>query len=74
MTYSLVAKLNGRTVIFGQGNTNRTARCAGAWNAKQMGVTATKIVTSLPSKAIWFDKTTEYAEYCNREDKKLGLS
>lgn len=54
MMFSLVGKVNGAVVIFGQGNTFRTAAAAGAWNAKQMDVRATKVVTSLPKSAVWY--------------------
>jgi hypothetical protein len=62
--FSLIAKIGSKTVIFGQGNTFRTAKAAGAWNAKKMGVAQTKVVPSVPASAVWFDQTPEYAAAC----------
>jgi hypothetical protein len=59
MELCLVAKVQGRTVIFGLGNTKSTAWAAGRWNAKEMGITdGLKLVkeSMLPKDAIWFDK------------------
>lgn len=70
MQYYLVAKVNGRTVIFGMGNTPSTAKVADGWNAREMGVEGTKVVHGEPPCARWFDSTPEYAQWCEKEDAK----
>jgi len=58
MNYYMIGKVQGQPVIFGSGNTNRTAKAAGTYNAKKFGV-PTKIVTTLPAKAVWFTTLPE---------------
>lgn len=52
----LIGELNGKTVIFGVGNTIGTARAAGMWNAMDAGVDDFGVVpeSRLPKGAVWF--------------------
>ena len=57
MNFYLVGELNGKKVIFGQGNTTRTALAAGKWNATKRGVDHTSVMSEnrLPKTAVWYD-------------------
>lgn len=55
----LIGELNGKTAIFGMGNTIGTARAAGMWNAMNAGLGLDDFwivpETRLPKGAVWFD-------------------
>lgn len=57
MNFYLVGEINGQKVIFGQGNTTRTALAAGKWNATKRGVDHTIVMSEnrLPKTAVWYD-------------------
>jgi hypothetical protein len=58
MNYFLVGDLNNNKVIFGQGNTERTALAAGKWNATQRDAEKLRITREdkLPKNAVWYHK------------------
>jgi len=57
MNYFLIGDLKNNKVIFGSGNTKRTALAAGKWNATQCDVKKLHIVkeNKLPKNAVWYD-------------------
>ena len=57
MNFFLVGDLNDNKVIFGSGNTERTALAAGKWNATQRDAGKLRIVREdkLPKNAVWYD-------------------
>lgn len=57
MNFYIIGEFNGETVIFGQGNTVRTALAAGKWNATKRRIGGFVVVPEirLPKEAVWFD-------------------
>ena len=57
MNYFLVGDLNNNKVIFGSGNTVRTALAAGKWNATQRNAWKLRIFREdkLPKNVVWYD-------------------
>ena len=57
MNFYLVGELNGKKVIFGQGNTLRTALAAGKWNATKRDAEKVRVYqeSKMPKSAVWYD-------------------
>jgi hypothetical protein len=55
MTYYYIGTVNFSTIIFGEGNTRRTAIAAGQANAERFDATNCRVVDKLPAGAAWFD-------------------
>jgi hypothetical protein len=55
MKWFTIGKLNGSWMIFGQGNTQRTAESSGVANAQDLGASDVRVVkeNSLPRGAQW---------------------
>jgi hypothetical protein len=55
MNYYYVGIVNRTLIIFGEGNTERTAIAAGEPNAKRYGAAQCRVVKGRPAGAAWFD-------------------
>jgi hypothetical protein len=70
-----IGTVDGAPIIFGEGNTERTAIAAGQANAKHYNATSCRVVKERPANAAWFDclDTTPMLVWCWSKWSPLAL-